>query len=231
MAEDDKEEFSSRGWNGMLDNFTNMRTLLRNRTPKQAMLDSWRWFVNKIKSNNQYKEGNFEGSPYGQTFLPRTRAGLLAQPERMKSNIIRRQQGLLVGRMYFFVYDPKHKKTLPYYDTFPLIFPIRYYKDGFLGINLHYLDIRTRSALFGQLIKLATNQRFNDRTRLKISYQILQGIGTLHKPCIKRYLLSHVRSPFIFIHPSEWEQAIFLPVESFEKALSSRVWRESRKKI
>ena len=26
-----------------------------------------------------------------------------------------------MGDMYMFFYDPKHKETLPYYDTFPLI--------------------------------------------------------------------------------------------------------------
>ncbi len=30
----------------------------------------------------------------------------------------------LLGRMYLFQYDPKGKKTLPYYDRFPLVFPI-----------------------------------------------------------------------------------------------------------
>ena len=29
-----------------------------------------------------------------------------------------------VGHMYHFKYDPKGKKTLPYYDTFPLIFMV-----------------------------------------------------------------------------------------------------------
>ena len=44
-----------------------------------------------------------------------------------------------IGKMYMFLYDPKHKDTLPYYDSFPLIFPIEFYGDSFLGINLHYL--------------------------------------------------------------------------------------------
>ena len=26
-----------------------------------------------------------------------------------------------IGSMYCYAYDPKHKKTLPYYDEFPLI--------------------------------------------------------------------------------------------------------------
>ena len=42
------------------------------------------------------------------------------------------------GRLNMFFYDPKYKKKLPYYDTFPLVLPIERYPDGFLGINFHY---------------------------------------------------------------------------------------------
>ena len=45
------------------------------------------------------------------------------------------------GRLNFFFYDPKYKKTLPYYDTFPLVLPIERIPGGFAGINFHYLKI------------------------------------------------------------------------------------------
>ena len=45
------------------------------------------------------------------------------------------------GRMSMFIYDPKLKDKLPYYDTFPLVLPIETYSNGFLGINLHYLSV------------------------------------------------------------------------------------------
>ena len=43
------------------------------------------------------------------------------------------------GSMYMFYYDPKHKETLPYYDSFPLAIVIERRPGGFLGLNLHYL--------------------------------------------------------------------------------------------
>lgn len=216
-----------KNWTGSIS-FFNVREMLKRRTARQALTDSWNWLRSKIFNIEKEMNG---AVPPTQAFLPRTQQGLLASPDRYRNNVNRRKEGLLIGRMYFFVYDPKHKKTLPYYDTFPLVFPIKYYKDGFLGINLHYLDIRNRSILFGKLMEVATNQRYNDRTRLRISYQILQTMGDLYKPCLKRYLMDHVRSRFIFIHPSEWEQALFLPVENFEKAPISQVWRDSRREI
>ena len=39
------------------------------------------------------------------------------------------------GKLNMFFYDPKFKKKLPYYDTFPLVLPLETYSDGFLGIN------------------------------------------------------------------------------------------------
>jgi len=53
----------------------------------------------------------------------------------------KRNNNPFFGRLNMFFYDPKFKKTLPYYDTFPLVLPLERYDDGFLGINLHYLPM------------------------------------------------------------------------------------------
>ena len=68
---------------------------------------------------------------------------------------------ITIGRMYAFFYDPKHKKTLPYYDRFPLIFPIGPADKGFLGINLHYLPYVLRAKLMDELYSLSTNKTYN----------------------------------------------------------------------
>jgi len=56
-----------------------------------------------------------------------------------------------LGKMYFFVYNPKHKMTLPYYDMFPLVLPVERYSDGFLGINFHYLAPKERAHLLDEI--------------------------------------------------------------------------------
>ena len=61
------------------------------------------------------------------------------------------------GKLNMFMYDPKFKKTLPYYDTFPLVLPLEKYDDGFLGINLHYLPIPLRIRLLDRLVDFSND--------------------------------------------------------------------------
>lgn len=123
------------------------------------------------------------------------------------------------GKMYFYFYDPKYKAVLPIYDRFPLVLPIEPYNDGFLGLNLHYLAIPARKELLNGLIKYRNNSFMDERTKIKVSYDLLKNtkyIG-IASPAVKRYLFSHVESPFVEIVPSEWDKAINLPVAQFVK--------------
>jgi hypothetical protein len=145
----------------------------------------------------------------------------------------RKVSSMEFGYMYAFKYDPKTKNDLPYYDTFPLIFPVRMDSDGFLGINFHYLPPVLRAKLMNALYSTLTNKKYDDTTKVKISYSILQSASKYRyfKPMLKKYLRSHVRSQFLEIQVNEWDIAIFLPTESFRKADTGRVWEESRKQI
>ncbi len=140
---------------------------------------------------------------------------------------------LLPGRMYLFSYDPKHKKTLPFYDRYPLIFPVDLISGGFHGINLHYLPFRLRAQLMDNLYELKNNSKFDQTTKLKMNYQILKSISkhNLIKPCFKHYLGSHVRSRFIEIQSAEWDIALFLPIARFMKQTQQQVWNQSRQLI
>lgn len=148
----------------------------------------------------------------------------------LMASALRQETDHVIGNMYFFVYDPKHKKTLPYYDTFPLVFPIEVYDDGFLGLNFHYLDYRSRVILLGELSTLANNKKYDQTTRLKLSYQKIKAFSQFFQPTVKRYLSAHVRSPFIRVFADEWENAVFLPLQNFEKASTAKVWKDSRAK-
>jgi hypothetical protein len=145
----------------------------------------------------------------------------------------RKVSSMEFGYMYAFKYDPKTKNDLPYYDTFPLVFPVRMDSDGFLGINFHYLPPVLRAKLMNALYSTLTNKKYDDTTKVKISYSILQSASKYRyfKPMLKKYLRSHVRSQFLEVQVNEWDIAIFLPTESFRKADTGRVWEESRKQI
>lgn len=134
------------------------------------------------------------------------------------------------GYMYAFKYDPKFKKTLPYYDMFPLIFPIDFYGDGFLGINFHYLPLPLRAKLMDALYSLSTDKRYDEETKLVATYQTLNKASkyAAFKPTVKRYLYENVKTPFLEITAAEWDIALFLPMESFKKASTDEVWKDSR---
>lgn len=138
-----------------------------------------------------------------------------------------------IGKMYTFVYDPKWKEKLPYYDTFPLIFPIEYKNDRMLGLNLHYLSPYLRARLMDALYSTLNNEKYNKTTKLQINYQILKGAAQFKyfKPCLKCYLFDHVRSPFMYIGPNQWDYVMMLPLQRFQKASAERVWSESMSNV
>jgi len=83
------------------------------------------------------------------------------------------------------------------------------------------------------LYDLASNKRFDDTTRLRLSYQVLNGAAKFRyfEPCVKRYLTSHLKSRLLQIDSSEWDTALFLPLERFQKAGKAAAYAESRRII
>lgn len=154
-------------------------------------------------------------------------------PSRMmndKKNVVQTLDQDSIGRMYMFFYDPKLKKELPYYDTFPLIFMIGPAKGGFLGINLHYLPPFYRAKLMDAMYQTINNKKYDETTKLKINYQILTAAAKFRffRPCIKHYLNAHVQSGFLNVEPKNWDSALLLPTERFRKATKDTVWSDSR---
>lgn len=139
-----------------------------------------------------------------------------------------------MGRLYLFRYSPANHATLPYYDTLPVVFPFSFTESGFTGINLHYLPHDLRAILMDRLYPLVNNDAFDDSTYLKkLTYEILNSTARFKyfRPCIKQYLNNRTTSRFIYIPPSQWELALFLPLEKFKKAPKTRVHQDSRRII
>ena len=117
------------------------------------------------------------------------------------------------GIMNLFGYDPKHKERLPYYDTFPLIFPLEPAKGGFIGLNFHYLPPLARVRFLRSLANTTTDKKFDKSTRYRINWRNNEFM----RKTAKHYLFNQVRTSFLNITAEEMAIAIFLPVARFKK--------------
>lgn len=138
---------------------------------------------------------------------------------------------ILPGSMYLFRYDPLHKDTLPFYDAYPLIFPFKKLPDGMIGLNFHYIPYQWRIKLLDKLMSVKTSTTLDENTKLKFSWSTISGLSTMQiaQPCVHRYLINQVKSPFKKIDANDWATALMLPVERFVGSSKQNVWKDSLK--
>lgn len=158
--------------------------------------------------------------------------GVIKDAMRTKTRSVSRATKLTIGRLYTYVYDARDKKTLPYWDKFPLIIYLgsRPTKTGgviFHGLNLHYIPPKARQEFLEELLPNATTKTINSNTKLRVNWGMVKGMRGSDL-MIKAYLPSHVKSGFEEIKPTDWANAIYLPTHQFVsqgKRFSARkVW-------
>jgi hypothetical protein len=194
---------------------------------KQTLLDVFERNQYDLKTSVKKSRSWFEQQVLLMTKQQITPPRVLAgNPDQLATRV-------LPGHLYMFLYDPKTKADLPYYDRFPLVFPFRKTPDGFIGLNMHYLPYQLRIQLLDNLLVFANNQRFDETTRIKYSWALIDGVSKYKaaQPCIKQYLSGHVRSQFRQVTSSDWATAMLLPVERFVGASKQEIWADSRKII
>jgi len=142
---------------------------------------------------------------------------------------VRQVNKFILGGLYCFYYNPKGKMDLPYYDQFPMVLALEKYNDGFLGLNFHYLPIKYRVVFLDKLMNFAMMGDAGEIMRMRVTYDILTASKRLKlfKPCIKRYLSSHIQSKLLTIQPNEWDIAALLPLQQFKGATAPEVWQDS----
>jgi len=180
--------------------------------------DAADWFRDQLRNLRRIRQPI---RPYDQDSIKKD--------QEYKTKIVKKS----IGRMYTFLYDPKYKEKLPFYDTFPLAIIIGLYTDGFLALNLHYLPPVLRIQLLNALLETANNKNLDETTRLKIDYEILKSASELKlfEPCVKRYLFSYMRSEPSFIDAKFWSFTVTLPTENFVKKSKQDVWKASLNRI
>ena len=153
--------------------------------------------------------------------------------ELMRNDPVKLATRTLMGSMQMFIYDPKHKETLPYYDAFPLTIVLGPAEGGFAGINLHYLPPLLRARFLDGLMERMTDKKYDESTRFAVSYQYLKKASTSKyiAPTYKHYLTQHVRSKFARIPAPEWEIATFLPAADWRKQSGKAVYRDTRRMV
>jgi hypothetical protein len=118
---------------------------------------------------------------------------------------------LKIGDLITFEYDAKYGEELPYWDRFPLVYVTKIHRDGWTGMNVHYLHPRMRARLFYDLDKNSIDIIDNEMNSL----------------CTKRYLAANTRTATKRSPKEFWEIAVQLPFEKFEKKSNNTVWRQT----
>lgn len=194
--------------------FATLRTAVQRAGYPARSRKAREWFIEKVRALNG-----------------RISRKALLNDEALK---LRTESSILWGTMLMFVYDPKLKEVLPYYDRFPLVLALQPAQGGFLGLNLHYLHPNIRAAFLDKLMETMPGQNnLTERSRLRMRYALLASAKRyrMFAPCLKHYLSEHVVSRISQVYAPDWEIAIFLPTESFVKATKTQVWRDSQKAL
>ncbi len=154
-----------------------------------------------------------------------SRQGLLQDKALKTTNVPIR------GSMYMYFYDPKFKKTLPYYDRFPLTVLVDGAPGGFYGLNLHYLPYNVRARFLDDLMAFGPPKPTESSRLTGLRYNLISGVRKFKefRPCFKHYLGANVRSQLARVPMTDWEIAIFLPVEQFRKSSKQSIWSDSVK--
>lgn len=139
------------------------------------------------------------------------------------------------GKLYIFDYkNPKHKDTLDFYDTQPLVLSLGTIKVGGkkkgdssrihnIGLNLHLLPPKVRQLVMFEvyyLYKSAYRKNLNRKNEksVKVSWQKIAkkldkyGVGF----CIRQYIPERQNNVIVF-KQEDWAKAIYIPSAGYAK--------------
>ena len=138
------------------------------------------------------------------------------KPSELLSQWQRRANKVQLYRFNMFFYDAKTKKTLPYFDMFPLVFPLRRFGDSFTGINAHYLPPAFKEEFFNIYTRFKLNDEFDETTLYRMTWSKVSKFKIM-RPLIRNYSLSNIKSRFLVLRADEVPIAMSLPLERLVK--------------
>lgn len=133
------------------------------------------------------------------------------------------------GKLYAYIYDAKHKDTLPYWDKYPLIIYLGLGKHNLMyGLNLHYIPPKARQQFLEELLKqYASTPTITNSTKLKIDWTKVKGFAGADV-MIKAYIPGNIKGPLVEIKPSDWANVVMMPLQQFmskgKRYSAQKVW-------
>ena len=128
------------------------------------------------------------------------------------------------GQMVFFKYKPQDSRFLNSYnayDVFPLVIVTKVHKNGFEGLNLHFIAKKWRRQLFNAIENSLPVKRTGDPslTRLGATYERLNGPRkfSFFKPCYRQYTVQGFRKRPILIPHEFWDVLVDVDLALFVK--------------
>ena len=137
-------------------------------------------------------------------------------PSELLTKWERRANKVQLYRFNMFFYDAKTKKTLPYFDMFPLVFPLRRLGNSFTGINAHYLPPAFREDFFNIYNRFAVNDEFDETTLYRMTWSKISRFKIM-RPLIRKYSLTNIKSRFLVLNADEVPTALALPLARLVK--------------
>lgn len=140
----------------------------------------------------------------------------------------------LSGKLYAFIYDAKHKATLPYWDVYPLIVYLGESvknKGLMMGLNLHYIPPKARQEFLEELLKFASSDRISNKTSLKVNWSKVRSMRGADQ-MIKSYIPANIKGSLVEIKPADWVNVVSLPTQKFVSGVDSKsynvrsVWKK-----
>lgn len=114
------------------------------------------------------------------------------------------------GSIYFFKYNPKLKEKLPFWDTRPLMIPLRTSSTRTLGLNVHWVPQQFRRKLIEHLLKLSVKIR-GEKKFARMTYTLLKNNRGLRPALngVRLYINSRVSD--VTVIQRDKVQDFFLP--------------------
>lgn len=137
------------------------------------------------------------------------------------------------GKLYAYIYDAKHKDTLPYWDKYPLIIYLGLGKHNLMyGLNLHYIPPKARQQFLEELLKqYANTPTITNKTKLKIDWSKVKGFHGADQ-MIKAYIPQNIKGTLIEIKPADWANVVMMPLQQFmskgKRFSAQKVWAVSK---